>query len=430
MASYKTSIFLMSCVFVFGAQDTSWSNPNQINSGYWALHIPFDLEPFETLGGRSLGMGNAFIAIADDSTAAVINPAGLTEIQRMEFTADLRYSSYKTDYLDTYAASNNLGLGPDLEEIGTFDNDITDFSFIGLTLPLVSGRMAASLYYKNSSFEAADVQDVGPVSILDETLNLQQQNISRKEIDEYQKGVFGLAGAVNYDGFFSVGATVNLEQLNAGLSEQWTSNDFSNNTLEATTEYENRIEGDDTDITFAIGALYKPVQGISIGVSYRKGANFSIAYTSTETICDPLSVCDRISEDDNVTFDIPDVWGAGIAWKTLDGWLFSAQVDMVEYSALQDSTTEGITMDETIDDGLIFRFGVEKSFYRANSSQYQLRAGMFSVPDHDGFQAIDSDRMYYTLGGGVTLSKQIELNVGTSFSEDMIDTLLSFSYNF
>jgi long-chain fatty acid transport protein len=430
MTGSKTSIFLMACVLVFGSQDTSWSNPNQINSGYWALHIPFDLEPLEALGGRSLGMGNAFVAVADDSTAAVVNPAGLTKMQRMEFTANLRYSSYKTDYLDTYAASNNLGLGPDLEEIGTFDNDITDFSFIGITLPIMPGRMAASLYYKNSSFEAVDEQDVGPVSIIDPSLNIQQQSISRKEIDEYQKGTFGIAGAVNYDDFFSVGAAVNLEKLNAGLSEQWTSNDFSNNTLEATTEYDNSVEGDDTDITFTIGALYKPVKGVSIGVSYRKGANFSIPYTSTETICDPLSACDRTSEDDNLTFDIPDVWGAGIAWTTLDGWLFSAQVDMVEYSVLQDSTTEGITMDETIDDGLIFRLGVEKTFHLSDSSQYQLRAGMFSVPDHDGFQAIDSDIVYYTLGGGVALSEQIELNLGTSFSEDSMDTLLSFSYNF
>lgn len=87
-------------------------------------------------------------------------------------------------------------------------------------------------------------------------------------------------------------------------------------------------------------------------------------------------------------------------------------------------------MDETIDDGLIFRFGVEKSFYVSNTSQYQLRAGMFAVPDHDGFQAIDSDAVYYTLGGGVTLNEQIKVNVGTSFSEDLVDAVLSFSYNF
>jgi long-subunit fatty acid transport protein len=290
--------------------------------------------------------------------------------------------------------------------------------------------MAASLYYKNSSFEATDAQNVGPVPAIDPNLNIQQQNISRKNIDTYKKAVYGLAGAFNLGDIFSVGASVNLEQLDTSLHEQWIDNFFINYIFDETTEYASHVEGDDTDVTFAVGALYKPMKELSIGASYRKGANFTIPYTSANITCNALGVCNNVQEDDNVTFDIPDVWGIGIAWKALNGWLFSAQMDMVEYSVLQDATTEGITMDETIDDGIIFRLGVEKSFYLANSLQYQLRVGMFSVPDHDGFQAIDSDRMYYTLGGGVALSEQIELNVGTSFSEDMIDTLLSFSYNF
>ncbi len=427
MAGYKTSIFCMACVFVFGAQNTSWSNPNQISdSSSWSLHLPFDLEPFEATGARSLGMGNAFVAIADDSTAAVINPAGLIAVQHMEFTANLRHSSYKTDYLDMPADTMNNFFDMGFDKIRTFDKDITDFSFIGLTLPVVPGRIAASVYYKNSSFEAADGQNVGPVPI--PFFPLQGiQGILKKEIDEYQKGVYGLAGAFNFEGIFSVGASVNVEKLDTSLHDQWIINSFSNDILEETSRNDSRVEGDDTDITFAIGALYKPVKGISIGVSYRKGANFIIP--NTTTTCDAFGVCNAISTND-VTFDIPDVWGMGIAWKALDGWLFSAQMDMVEYSVLQDATTKNLTMDDTIDDGLIFRFGVEKSFYVSGSSEYQLRAGVFSVPDHDGFQAIDSDSIYYTLGGGVTLNEQIKLNVGTSFSEDLMDAVLSFSYNF
>src|SRR5260370_19775144 len=36
-------------------------------------------------GARGLGMGGAFIAVADDGTAASFNPAGLAQLRRTEF---------------------------------------------------------------------------------------------------------------------------------------------------------------------------------------------------------------------------------------------------------------------------------------------------------------------------------------------------------
>ena len=38
-------------------------------------------------GARGLGMGGAFIAVADDGTAASFNPAGLAQLRRTEFAA-------------------------------------------------------------------------------------------------------------------------------------------------------------------------------------------------------------------------------------------------------------------------------------------------------------------------------------------------------
>lgn len=42
-----------------------------------ALPSPLCAQPFETAGVRALGMGGAFVAVADDATAAWWNPAGL-----------------------------------------------------------------------------------------------------------------------------------------------------------------------------------------------------------------------------------------------------------------------------------------------------------------------------------------------------------------
>ena len=41
---------------------------------------PVNAQPFETVGVRTLGMGGAFVAVADDATANYWNPAGLTDL--------------------------------------------------------------------------------------------------------------------------------------------------------------------------------------------------------------------------------------------------------------------------------------------------------------------------------------------------------------
>ena len=44
---------------------------------------------FNNPGARSLGMGGAFVAVADDATAVIANPAGLVILQRPELSAEV-----------------------------------------------------------------------------------------------------------------------------------------------------------------------------------------------------------------------------------------------------------------------------------------------------------------------------------------------------
>lgn len=52
-----------------------------------ALHAAFDKGGVLGVGARPVGMGDAFVAIADDSNAVTWNPAGLVQIPRMELSA-------------------------------------------------------------------------------------------------------------------------------------------------------------------------------------------------------------------------------------------------------------------------------------------------------------------------------------------------------
>jgi len=429
MSNHTKSAFLSVCAATLCLSGTAWSNPHGLSSsGHWALHLPFDLEPSEvSSGGRSLGMGNAFIAVADDVRASALNPAGLAAIQGPQFVADLSYSSYETDYMDTYAAVNNIGLGPKLEEIRTFDDSTANLPFLGAAIPIIPDKLTAALYYRSSAFTGSDTQNVGPQSVLDSAVNL-QQNISEKNIEEYRKNSYGVAAAFNYSKQISIGAAVSLETLNTDLRETWTTNTFTGSVRDSSVSYGGRIDGDDTDVGFTLGVMLKPTSDITAGFSYRKGSSFNIDYKSSDTACS-FGACYSAAEASQAAFDTPDIWSAGASWQPAADWLLSAQADWVGYSALADSTTTGNTLDEDIDDGVILRFGAEKTFAVSSNLNYQLRAGLFHIPDHDGFAALDSDRMHYTLGGGMTWKKQIKVDLGTSFSEDTFNSVLSLTYS-
>lgn len=67
---------------------------------------------FTNPGARSIGLGGAFAAIADDATAAFANPAGLVQILRPEVSAELRGTAVSGDEGLPFESSAGLsGLG-------------------------------------------------------------------------------------------------------------------------------------------------------------------------------------------------------------------------------------------------------------------------------------------------------------------------------
>jgi hypothetical protein len=85
-------------------------------------------------GARAFGMGGAFIAIADDATAASWNPAGLGQLERPEVTLVLRFQNYRNispaigDGMSFYYGAE--------EQIGSSGG----FDFIALSYPLRIGK--------------------------------------------------------------------------------------------------------------------------------------------------------------------------------------------------------------------------------------------------------------------------------------------------
>jgi hypothetical protein len=86
-----TALCLAGALCLLGSVALAQTNA-EINAG-----IQFN---FSTPGARSLGLGGAFIGLADDATAAFTNPAGLTALSRPEVSIEGRRWKYTNIFTD------------------------------------------------------------------------------------------------------------------------------------------------------------------------------------------------------------------------------------------------------------------------------------------------------------------------------------------
>src|SRR5690606_31985899 len=94
--------------------------------------IPFS---FSNPGARSLGMGGAFLGLADDATAAYTNPAGLVGLGlEKQFSIEARHTGFDNNY----AAGGQAGSDPfDIGGVNyrTASDSATSLSFLGFVWP-------------------------------------------------------------------------------------------------------------------------------------------------------------------------------------------------------------------------------------------------------------------------------------------------------
>ncbi len=97
-------------------------------------------------GGRAMGMGGAYLAIADDYSAVYWNPAGLSQMRKMEFWLGISHVHYGNDIV--FQGSNS-----------STSNSATKFNSIGFVFPLPTyrGSLVFALGYQRiRDFEYAN----------------------------------------------------------------------------------------------------------------------------------------------------------------------------------------------------------------------------------------------------------------------------------
>jgi len=372
-------------------------------------------------GARSLAMGGAFVGMADDATAALANPAGMTVLIRPEFSVEFSATNYKneipwtsgsqsfdveTDILGNiitreFNFQNNFGAAD-------FSNTVSNLSFASFVYPAIKNKFVISGFYnEQTKFERTFLTTgydrivrsvngvdcngdcgLGPDDILnsffatDTTLQFKIRN-------------FGASLAVGLGSYVNLGVTLTSSKLEVDNSTLRLNTDNSSNNRESLT-------GDDRQFSYSLGALLKPSEKFSFGFVYTHRPEFDVT-SSTATFNLDGSVFKEVTT--NPTFRIPDNYAFGVSVRPSDRFALNFDVNQIMYSQLNDgyynafffgtdtasplnNKTDFNKNDLEVEDGTEVRFGGEYAV-SLGSHPFFIRAGYWHEPFHSNISTAE-----------------------------------------
>jgi long-chain fatty acid transport protein len=367
---------------------------------------------FGNPGARSLGMGGAFLGLADDASAAEANPAGLTILRKAEISIEAR--NYEEQQLFTTS-----GTFPEIVRTPfTHYSDRVVISFGSVVYPVKNFTFGA-YYHEPLNNKGAGV--VAPrFDELTGDLEAQLPNfflpsgggapISETECEnlrrttnnpfacleyrvdpfvsalEVRQRTFGFAAAWQLHPKFSVGATVRHQRFEeAAFTFRFTQNfDPSTVSVQATArERDGEIDiVEETDTTFGVGFKWAPTDKISVGGVYKKGPQFDapLFFAGAATNNEFQQVAET-------NFHIPDVAGIGVSIRPIPVLTINVDAVHVTYSNLVDDFVASVAdvrdLDESpfgADDVTELRIGAEYVF--TTRVPIAIRAGFWRDPAH------------------------------------------------
>jgi long-subunit fatty acid transport protein len=404
---------------------------------------------FSNPGARSLGLGGAFAALADDATAAFANPAGLVQLPSLAVSSEIRHWRYSTPYIEGGRYDGQpTGIGLDTVDglrSAVSEEQLTGLSFLSFVYP--KGNWSIAVYtHQLANFRA----QTGTQGLFhtDFTTGLPSREFDRRWSTELDIVSYGVAGAYRLSDRFSLG--IGLVYFRGRLDAPFEWAIYDEDTLQSffsPTSYlpERQIASgematDDSDWGLSAGLLWGFAENWSLGAFYRQGPEFRVVYDAQAGPIAPL--LDPILSPGATIFAIatpmqfPDVYGLGLAYRSPDGALtVGFEWDRVEYSSIFSSFDPDViesldpdldlTASLVADDGDELRFGAEYAFL-ASRPLLALRAGVWIDPDHR-FRSTSDDPEHQALFQPGEDKVHVALGLGLAFTTFQIDLAADFS---
>jgi long-subunit fatty acid transport protein len=394
--------------------------------------IPLQFD-FLNPGARSLAMGSAFIAFADDATTAFTNPAGLTLSLRKEVSAEIRYRRLDTPYL----SSGRLSGTPSGEGLDTVAAPIYGISPDGKTRPYFlafvypHGRWSVAAYRHELVLQTNTFISQGPFYRSGPFNDVRLFGLSGdRDIDIV---TYGVSAAYRVSEHLSLGEGFLLYRF--GLDSHFgalSSKSGFFGPVDLSTFGQNSTttqNGTGVEPAFNIGVLVTVNRTVRFGGVVRQAASF--LFTQENRVPATATV------SETGTFRTPGVIGVGVRISPADEWAFAVDYDWVQYSRLTTNFI-GFQVDPAagdrvgISNGNELHLGVEYTFLET-SIKPSLRAGVWFDPDHAVQYASDgsgsdldtrlkavfpggADAWHFCAGFGMPLSRAYEINFGSDFT--------------
>ncbi len=423
---------------------------------------------FSSPGAGSLALGGAFLALADDATAAYTNPAGLTNILDPEFHLEVRAWTYTHVFTDRGRLVGRVPTGNnDFDTIAGLqdaeaENDVEGVSFFSYVYPRKNWSFAVyrhelASFEANFSTQGAFLEltrarsPLGFPAVDDGRLASLRNRMSLDIVNHGFSAAYRLGPRLSLGlglSFFDFSLTSSAERFLPDLFDPPDFNDGNQRTGEQ------RQDGDDSDWGLTGGFLWQSRrQTWSLGGVYRQGPEFDLTAIS-ESRPPPEEIMIEPAEPQNARFNVPDVFGAGIAFKPNDAVRITFDYDRIEYSALVRDIVDifQISRFETesfkigpeldgfkIDDADELHLGFEYALYRLRTP-ILLRLGAWHDPDHSlrfegenqGLRAVyrrRGDQMHYSFGVGLS-RRTFQIDAAFDYSERVSTVSLSAVFRY
>lgn len=261
-------------------------------------------------GARAYGMGGAFLARADDATAASWNPAGLSYLRAPELSLVGAFNSF-----DTVKGPNS----------DSFQGSTLDFG--AFTWPVGAGEVRGAVqisYQRAISFDGTrHIEEYDPVT--DEDGNVTQQ-LARVD-DGVSDGGFDVV---------AVGTGLRLSRhVRAGFTVNRWLNGYEQNLQRSLLRATDRplrefaLDFRPSGWSFNFGLIVSPVENLNVAVVYKTPFTAGIHLDKARrdfwgSATEPTEITSNAWSSDVVRLEFPYSFGFGLSWRPRDTLTFSA----------------------------------------------------------------------------------------------------------
>lgn len=385
-------------------------------------------------GARSIGMGGAYQAVADDYSAVYWNPAGLAQIRRMEFWLGISHLRFSNDI--TYQ-----------ESVSEATNTTTKFNSIGLVFPVPTyqGSLVFALgYQKFKDFEYVNkfsgLSSQGPAegsnrlsfsgvdpNNPDDVYDFFGEPVQKTGFvtDEGALEEWSAAGAVDVSPNISVGASLIFGSGSSDYYDEFTQLDNLNNfqiyPADFNEYYEERIISSKySSFKMRLGSLFHFSRFIRVGLGMEIPQKINVKedyLLDSNLLFDDgfEETFDESDQDNTGTYEydvtIPFRFSGGLALQ-LRNILLSGGIEYIDWTQLKFDSGELTSLNRYFDsdyrETFKLRLGGELSLPIIAS---QFRAGLIYDPCPEKNLSKDYNRKYATVGYGILVDRIFQIDL-------------------